>query len=266
MSLNQSKYYQILKPNIDENGLIVQSEADQHPGGDTLHREGFMALIASLLHEQGKIATEELEHWQARFEANLAALKDPHKPGNYARHVNKYRWFGRYDIMSRDQWLPVAAAIGALSMKPEGKDLIWGAATRGFILTTNSHPNTDEQKPWKLPDLMGPKCWALMLRIFPNKLSNLLLPILDLEMLINSWLWIWKFKNKPNDTDILNHWVTLVRAKQVGDNFISKLARKLMRDRIANVRHCFHDYFNPSTNAPAFHLILDDVLEGSLAD
>jgi len=264
MKLIDSKYYKILAPNIDQNGLIVQSAADQHPGGDTLHREGFMALIARELYDQDKIKLAEYLLWRGRFHDNLLKLKDPDKKGNYSRHVDRSRWFGRFDIMSRDQWLPVAAAMGAMHLHDLGKDLICGAATRGFVLTTNSHPNTDEKKPWKLPDLMGPKCWALMIRIKERSLLDWMLPILDIEMLVNSWLWMWKFKYKKNDTDILNHWVTLVRARRRGDNFVSKLARKLMRKRLDKVQFCFEDYFAPSTNAPQFQIILADILAGSL--
>lgn len=248
---------------MDEKGFIVQLPEDPNPGGDTLHREGFMAVIAREAYDQNKMTLAEYLLWRERYYKNISILKDRQCKGNYARHWNITKWYGQFDRMSRDQETPNLAAFGGMDLEDLKKDMIEGSFKRAFLFTTNTRGNSDSPKR-KLPDFTLFGSWALMIRMYKESKLKDLLSVFDLSLYASSLLWIFKFQFMKNDTDILNHWVSLVRSKRCNDTYFAREARAMMFKRRDKVQACFDDYFKPSNFGAPFNILLRDILEDSL--
>src|ERR1700687_2570660 len=92
---------------FDSNGLLVQRDGD---GGDTAQREGW-AWFGQWLR------TEKLEMSSPfkppiLFEPTMNLLEDPRRPGEFRRHPTQPGFKSDPDAFSRDQIIPLVAAMG----------------------------------------------------------------------------------------------------------------------------------------------------------
>lgn len=261
-----SKYFDLIKPAIDSYGLIAQLPSNNRDGGDTAQREGMFGIFIAWLYKLGKIDQVEYESLKKRYEDNLAKLECSW--GNLKRHVDTSMWYSFCDRMSRDQWISNIIAMGMLSLKKALLKMLIGHLKRALLFTTNTrhnwvyppeHPKhtPDQDYSWKLPDITVLACWGAYIRGFRALPLYPLLLIFDLDILFNSCIWLWKFKYKPNDTDILNHLNMILQARTSMPTPISWIARKMLN--VNKVQECLNGYFLP--DGPALHEISKDFLK-----
>ena len=225
------------------------------------------AIAIAYLHKLGKIDQVEYEQLKNRYKANLDQLECC--PGNYRRHTDPNMWYSDCDRMSRDQWTPNAIAVGMLNIDDHRKRMFLGHLKRGLLFTTNVRhnwvyppehpkydPNSDLTYKWKLPDITILACWGYYIRSYKAWYLYPLLLLLDIDLLINSLIWLYKFKHVPKDTDILNHTNSLLQAKWTMGTPISWLARKILK--LDKVQDCLNRYFLP--DGPALHEVFREFL------
>lgn len=231
------KYLYMLGPAIDSFGLITQTAQDYFDGGDTLQREGMFAIAIRCLYDQDKITIADYLLYRKRYWNHLNRLYIT--CGNYKRHVDPAMWYSGNSVMSRDQWTPNVIAMGMLDLDDHNRKSFWGHGKRLWLFTTNTrrnyayppgHPkaNAENSYRWKLPDLTILSCWGNHCRSHKAYLTYPLLCLTDLDLLVSSLIWLYKFRKTPNDTDILNHVNSLIQAQKIMPTPVSRLARKLL--------------------------------------
>ena len=264
-----SKYFDLVKPAIDSFGLIAQLPSNSRDGGDTTQREGMFAIAIAYLSKLGKIDKSEYEELKKRYSANLDRLECC--MGNLRRHTDPNMWYSDCDRMSRDQWTPNVIAMGMLDLKKHLWRMFLGHLfKRALLFTTNVRhnwvyppdhpkydPNSDLTYKWKLPDITIMSCWGYYIRSFNCYLLYPLLLVLDLDLLVNSLIWVYKFKYVSKDTDILNHTNSLLQATWSMPTPVSWLARKLLK--LDKVQDCLNRYFLP--DGPALHKVFNEFLK-----
>lgn len=240
--------YKLIKPNIDVNGMIAQTDGD---GGDTAQREGMVLLAVAYMHQQLGMHYNIFQALRWRGLLNFGKLVSDW--GLLRRHVDTTKWYGNWDRGSRDQY---HASIGLMAAGATRmvKNIICGFFVRaGFCC--NIRANTSDHRRIKLPDFIGLSLAGAFLRNLP--FSLMMYPIqllLDLDLLVNSIIWrVWRSKNKE-DSDILNHLQCLVWSDMKNSTFISRLAIKIfakikpMNDSKVNVvQQRLDHYFRPET-------------------
>lgn len=105
---------------IDKYGLIVQRDGD---GGDTAQREGFSHFGAWIREHVLK------EPWDVKRELTfdqIIALLEDGKTGRFRRHPEPSQWWSDTKGFSRDQQVPLVAAMGVLG-KREPLERMWNA-------------------------------------------------------------------------------------------------------------------------------------------
>ena len=261
-----SKYLDLVQPAIDSFGLIAQLPSNGRDGGDTAQREGMFAIAVAYLYKLKKTDPLEYAELKHRYEYNLERLDCG--PGNILRHIDPTMWYSDSDRMSRDQWTPNVIAMGMLDLKPELKRMFFGHLKRALLFTTNTrrnhcypdnHPKhmSDQDYSWKMPDITILSSWGYYIRGFRVWPLYPLLLITDLDLLVNSLIWIYKFAKAPEDTDILNHTNSLLQARWSMPTPISWIARKILK--LEKVQDCLNRYF--LNHGPALHEVFKDFLK-----
>jgi hypothetical protein len=245
-----NKYLEVVRPAIDQYGIIAQLSGD---GGDSSQREGQFMLYSYAGYKQGKITKQEYDLIVARYLTTYDRLRKGCMPGEIRRHDGSEKWTDKNLRMSRDQWTPNAISIGLVGTLKQKFNLILGMAMRGFLFTTNIYSNGD-QPTKKVPDLTLLSAWGFVMRWSP--IFWPLLFLTDLDLLFGSFIWLYRFKLSPGNTDILNHVNALIQAKYRCPTPISWLARKILP--LDKVQDCLDRYFG--TVGPALNVIAKDVL------
>lgn len=251
---------------IDKFGLITQTAQDNWDGGDTAQREGMFAIAVRHLYDLDKIKLSEYLILRQRYWDSLNELECGW--GNYRRHIDPSMWYFDSNRMSRDQWTPNAIAVGMLDLYDHRKRMFWGHGKRLWLFTTNTrrnhtyppgHPKhaIDQDYSWKLPDLTLFSSWGYYIRSYKAYPAYPLLLLFDVDLLVGSLIWRWKFKNKPTDTDILNHCNGLIQAQKRMSTPLSWLARKIMN--VDTVLSKLEGYFK--FDGPRLDLVFKDFLK-----
>ena len=138
------------------------------------------------------------------------------------RHPDKTKWWGQPNRQSRDQLLPILC-YGVLrnETNPFLKDVLHSHLRRGLVLAWNTRGDGSMDMPWKFPDITGPETLGLWLRIFKPFGYKLLLPLCDLETLVDSV--IWKFWPPSN---ISRNEILVGIAHRSQPSIVSRLADK----------------------------------------
>jgi hypothetical protein len=92
---------------FDENGLLVQKDGD---GGDTAQREGWAWFGIWL--RTVKLKKTSPVQLPISFEATMNLLEDPGHPGEFRRHPTQPGFRSDPNAFSRDQIVPLVAAMG----------------------------------------------------------------------------------------------------------------------------------------------------------
>lgn len=114
------------------------------------------------------------------------------------RHPDTSKWWGQPDRMSRDQLIPILCWAIMQDKADHNliKKIFISHLKRGLLFAWNTRKNGVIDTPWKMPDVTSLEIWGLWLRIFKPVGYQLLLPLCDLETLVNAV--IWKFKPETN--------------------------------------------------------------------
>jgi hypothetical protein len=95
---------------FDSNGLLVQRDGD---GGDTAQREGWAWFGIWLRTVKLKMTSPVV--LPISFDATMNLLEDPRRPGEFRRHPTQPGFKSDPDAFSRDQIIPLVAALGVWS-------------------------------------------------------------------------------------------------------------------------------------------------------
>lgn len=148
------------------------------------------------------------------------------KPGIYVRAPDPIKWWGRTDVMSRDQIKPLIVAMGFFR-DTERLNRLLKQFLKRFMFCQNTRGNWDDEKK-KIPDFAGPDVWANFIRSYDSWFLYPLLLLCDLHLLGNSFIRIYKSFKDPDDVgDDLNHCVDLAQSFYKLPTPISWFARKL---------------------------------------
>jgi len=245
------KFFNLIKPSIDEFGLIAQLNGD---GGDTFQREGMFMFGAWCLFELYQMDLEEYEFIKARYRYVCEQLMCNNS--NYKRHVDQTKWYGHCDRMSRDQCVPNIISWGAIKscsrLKRRLFDFFCGHLKRGLLFTTNTRKNGLLETKWKLPDITFIGFWAYYIRGFNLWFLYPLLCLFDLDLVINAIIKLYYGKD-PNNTDDLNFIISLIYAQKRLPTFMSKLAKMIYKKRPLAKKHLdYNEDFGPQSALNAY--------------
>jgi hypothetical protein len=140
------------------------------------------------------------------------------------RHPDASKWWGQPDRFSRDQLIPLLV-LGCLK---GNNTLIHSTFVahlwRGLLFAWNTRQDGAMAEPWKMPDITGPEVLGLWLRVFKPLGYKLLLPICDIETLVNSLL--WRFY-QPSTNRVTRNVLLVAIAQRQSSTIISWLADKI---------------------------------------
>lgn len=223
-----------IKDYIDQYGMIVTKGMD---GGDSC-AHGFSMIYASLI-LNGRDELKTALGSDSSGPLSTYSSKLELAPGRYVRHPDKDKWYSDLDRLSRDQFLPILAALGLVQHKEKLNRLFKAHLKRGLLFAWNtrknfvykdkaehelkSTPDVPHNYKWKLPDLTGPEVWAAWIRAYRCKLLYPLLLILDLENLVGSVK--RRMQGMQGDDIQMNHVVMTDFATRVMPTPVSLLSR-----------------------------------------
>lgn len=244
----------------DDYGMILQTG----DGGDSAANVGTYHVYLETRRKQslGQSFFDGDASWKwttkEAFQSRLTYLHGI-GTGLYRRHPKPEYWGSRTNTMSRDQTIPLLAAMALYGMKAQVWDYIKGHAKRGFLFATNTTPNwtypshqvdfTWWQKVkfffgWdpgypvyatKMPDLTIGDFWALELRgLYSPWAKPFFYPVLcglDLFTLIGSATKVYMYGKDPSHSDDRNHVNCLLVGLQICPTFVIRLAAKLYSKR-----------------------------------
>ena len=158
-------------------------------------------------------------------------------PGRYVRHPDPkltYNGFGSsLASLSRDQMCGAIAGIIASKEPWAMSRLIKQHAKRLFLFSWNTMHNGVDPKTakWKLPDLTGPEILAQELRGIKKGWYDILLPLLDLHMLANTWF----FNRVPaeKENECISYLIKLFISVEHKPTLFSRLALRTLDKRLA---------------------------------
>ncbi len=138
------------------------------------------------------------------------------------RHPDTSRWYGQQDRFSRDQL--VGMLCSCLNVAHREYSFLKAHKKKFFLTAWNTRGNGEMDMPKKFPDTTGPEVWALWLRILRPWWAKLVLPILDLETLINTFL--WRYIRKDNVAR--NQMLVCLMIQKHSPTWVGWLAYKLL--------------------------------------
>jgi hypothetical protein len=227
--MKPNRLLEAIEPNIDKFGYIAQLDGD---GGDTVLHEADFVFVSYMLWRLGKISLSEYTAVKYRFILRIEHLE---RYGLIRRHVDTARWYGDYKRGSTDQYYSLIG-MAVSGLKGRVSRVIKAHALRLLLFASNIYGNTDTPRI-KFPDLMGFGFWGTELRcsaLSGSKIApgvcSLLLPVLDLSLIVNSFFRAVKReleKEKPielRDVDVRNHLKALLLANEYCPTKLSRLA------------------------------------------
>lgn len=165
----------------------------------------------------------------AALSINLPELSDKYFDGIHdapVRHPDSAKWWGQPDRFSRDQLIPILCYAAIRQVKNDFIQKIYVSHKKRYLLLAwNTKRNGAIDVPDKFPDITGPEILGLWLRVHQPFGCSLVLPLLDLETLVNAILWRW-FQPVTNRVT-RNHLLVASTQRKVLPTFVSKLADKI---------------------------------------
>jgi hypothetical protein len=140
------------------------------------------------------------------------------------RHPDSTQWWGMADRESRDQLLPILCYAVIRGVKSEFLRAVFiSHLKRCFVFAWNTRQDSVVSS-WKFPDITFLGVASLWVRIYKPLGYKVLLPILDLETLIDAALWRWY---QPETNQITRNHMLVCIAHRKDPSIISKLADKI---------------------------------------
>jgi hypothetical protein len=204
----------LIEPNIDDYGLIVHN-LEQWGGGDTAQREGMWSYGMALAFP------EKCAEIRERFERSLQLLE--RSPGNYSRHTlvpGAPDWYADASDFTRDQSIPLVAAMGRLKMRDRLKAFFDANLKRGMIAQNG-------RDPWWWPYYL-----AFWVRALAESKSQTWQPYLspllwlgDISLIFASVVKCIQASLDEEHSDDLNFQIILIQSNSVTDTPYAKFAR-----------------------------------------
>lgn len=168
------------------------------------------------------------------YSSALITLMKLHTNDNkYFRHPDPNKWYSRPECFSRDQSVSLQCLLTV--MKDAGTHKAMIKARGSYLLHTNTE---EEDRSRKFPDVISPFEISLWIRSFKLWYLYWLLPILDLDLLVEL-LVIRPRKLWDTDAALINKLVAVEMSRQ---SFISRLTKRLYKNK--NVDECLQAYYN----------------------
>ncbi len=144
--------------------------------------------------------------------------------GRPIRHPDNTKWWGQIDRYSRDQLIPLLswAAIKDQKDRIAIQKLFASHLEHGLCFAWNTRGNGEMDMPWKLPDITALEIWSLWLRIYKPFGYRAILWLLDIEILVNSFIW-----KSREDRVTRNHMLSHIASKLVSPTWVSRLSYKM---------------------------------------
>jgi hypothetical protein len=140
------------------------------------------------------------------------------------RHPDASKWWGLPCRESRDQLLPILCYGAIRGVKSDFLRAVFVShLKRCFLLAWNTRQDA-VVSPWKFPDITFLEVASLWVRIYKPFGYKIILPILDLETLIDAALWRWY---QPESNQITRNHMLVCIAHRKDPSIISKLADKI---------------------------------------
>ena len=268
------KYFPLIQPSIDTNGVITQGPQDNFDGGDTAQREGMFALAAAILHKLGKMDDAEFGFCSDRYAKVVGLLNDPNHPGLLRRYPTLPFWGAYSNRLSRDQATSNVPAMGFLN-RGALKRFMWAHLKyRGLLFLTNTrnngaYPGTPAYK-WKIPDVTVLDFHGMYIRGFRNWALYPFLWLSDLAMPVNALIKVFSYGKTATNNDDLSFLMELYQAELSMPTLWSKLAKWVykMRPLPANAggsknpaQACMNAYFNGANPGPRLDLVYQEINE-----
>ncbi len=182
---------------LDENGYPGTRQWDgSWDGGDTA---AIMGTVRTLVPTSSLIEFTMDYPWNQEYDQPI-------------RHPDTTKWYSQPWNFSRDQLVPVLCSlILGPAREAELSRLLAAHKKRLFLSSWNG-------------DLTTLEVWALWLRILRPWWAKLVLPVLDLETLVNTFLWRWVRK----DNVARNQMLVCLMIQKHSPTWVGWLAYKLL--------------------------------------
>lgn len=203
----------------DRYGLIVQADGD---GGDTAQREGFVWF--GLYLRRTKLSLEDPPYVGLKLSfKDTISLLEIGQSGEFRRHPEPAQWWSDPKKFSRDQQIPIVAALGALELK-EPLERLWTATVKRGRVCQNG-------------DAVGPDHYNLFQRARSAQLE--VDPAGELQLL--GMAASLMARNPDDVSDDLNHTVALSFSTLVNP---TRTSRKAITAYLRNRPHTYGSYLN----------------------
>jgi hypothetical protein len=197
--------------------LIVQSDGD---GGDTAQREGFVWFGLFLRRTKLGLADPSYIDLKLSFKDTISLLEID-QSGEFRRHPDPTKWWSDPKKFSRDQQIPIVAALGVWGLK-ENLERLWAATVKRGRVCQNG-------------DAVGPDHYNLFQRSRSAQLD--VDPAGELQLLAMAASLM--ARNTDDVSDDLNHIVALSVSTLVNP---TRTSRKAIKAYITSRPHTCGSY------------------------
>jgi len=244
MDINKNLY-------IDTFGHIAQDHP-KYDGGDSFSFAGQVMIARYFQIKNGYITNSGYGRSEEMYRQQVDSCETSW--GYFARHPDKERWASSRGVMSRDQMSANIIAMGFTKMKGHlRRMMLRHLLFRGGLFAENYYYNNDLAAGKKVPDITGPKIWAMYIRAWAciNPRATLifwpLLWLLDIQLAVDSVLSV--VMDDPNET---NHIGAVLQANVVMPTLLSKLSCWLLRLKPRHSKDPYSDDYGPQSALNAF--------------
>jgi hypothetical protein len=231
---------------FDNYKLIVQKDGN---AGDTCQRMGYYYFWLSFIPSSGNFPYPTVNDFKNAY------FKLEKRPGRLCRHP-KPGWWSNDNRISRDQLKGLLFGMWATDSKDLAKRIFKEHLSRGLLFAYNTGHNNNEPGK-KIPDLTLFDIWALYIRIFKTVPLYPLLPIFDLQLVVNAMGRFLRGAVDPNDVDDLNFVGDLIIGLET-KSIWAKPALWIYRHRNPKPIEALRHYFRYETDAPPFMQIIEE--------
>lgn len=224
-----------------KDGVITQADGDK---GDTLNRIG---AYYSALYALGVMRDDTQQVKNVGLIATLNTLTNSPTMlpfGRFRRGNSVARWFNNSDNVTRDQMVPIEAALALSSDTELARAHFWARAKRLFFHFSTQNDGQDAGPlVIKLPDICTPSEFGTLVRATRYKWLYWILPITDLFL----WLDVGYSRslNERSLYDSDNQLVPQVLAALDQPTFVTEFVRRTYAQTDAATR--IRDYYSEAS-------------------
>jgi len=202
---------------IDSYGMIVHHDSDGG-GGDTAQRMG-MFWLAWFMMDLTEPTIKAIDKYPLEPQEAYKKLRLP--SGEWVRHPDASKWYGKPGIMSRDNMTTQLCTMAYAGHKAELQQVYNMLKSRAFFFWNTR--KIGENDGWKVPDVMSPELFGVFARGLGW--NDWVLTAYDYALYMATKIRVAKAKKDPDDVgDDLNLICMLLLAHRKRPTKYSKLA------------------------------------------